>query len=752
MIVAKGIAEDAAKSKADFLANMSHEIRTPMNAIMGMTFLLKNTELSYKQKDYADKIYKSSQHLLGIINDILDFSKIEAGKMEIENIDFKLHSVLENLFNMIGGKCCEKNLELIFDVDSNISDYLCGDPLRLGQVLVNYTNNAVKFTEKGEIIVRIKKESQNGDMCLLRFEVQDTGIGLTDEQKSALFQSFQQADTSTTRKYGGTGLGLAISRNLVNLMGGEVGVESTYGVGSTFWFTTHLREQKKSSDPWNYNINITDRRALVVDNNLVARRVLCEMLRVLTLRADEADSGKTALSMVKNADSLNDPYELIYMDMQMPGMNGIETYQKIASLNLRSSPRCIIVTAFGREEVFHEAEEAGIELVLIKPLTSSVLLESIYKILGFSMNRQKNDVGEDLKEMNTSLNAIRGARILLVEDNELNQQMVMELLSGCGIYIDIAENGQAAVDTVLKNSYDAVLMDIQMPVLDGLEATVRIRENPELQSLPIIAMTANALVEDRNRSMEAGMNDHIVKPVDPEQLFSVLLKWIPSGQGAEPFQQGCPGKTEPPGKALHINIPGLNTQLGLKRVLGKQGIYLSILRKFAKGQKDSVSEIERALDSGDRGTAERLAHTLKGVAGNIGAEAVQKKAALLQDSIREDAPREALKTVLEETRELLEPIVNAIETAIPPEDGVSVPSDRESTSEELLRVLRDLRPYIEAHKPRKCAEVMGEYRKLVWPLELKREAAILDMAISKYKYGEAIRSLDSLLETLGGGL
>ncbi len=582
LVIAKGAAEEAAKSKSNFLANMSHEIRTPMNAIMGMTYLLQKTELTQKQKDYNDKIYASSQHLLGIINDILDFSKIEAGKLDIEYTDFTLDSVLENLSNLIVEKCSAKGIEVIFDIDASVPNGLCGDPLRIGQILINYANNAIKFTEKGEIIVKIRNLSPAEDDLLVKFEVHDSGIGLTLEQKEKLFRSFQQADTSTTRKYGGTGLGLAISKKLATLMGGEVGVESEYGKGSTFWFTVKLNKSKSNKNYLSHS-EIKNYRMLVVDDNAQARAILSEILRRAEFRVDEAKSGQGAIDLIVKADQQGDPYKMIYLDMQMPGLDGIQTMVKLKDLSLAQRPHCIMVTGFGREEVFQQAESVGIELVLVKPVNPMVLYESTVQLLGGS----PAGIGFEVKQASEALDGIdlskiQGADILLVEDNELNQQVAMELLEEGNFVVDIAQNGQEALRFVNEKKYDVVLMDMQMPVMDGLDATREIRKNPAFSKLPIIAMTANAMISDREKCIEAGMNEHLPKPINPEDLFKLLLKWIPEKDPKEIadklMQQNISEKKNSAETVkIEINIPNLNTELGLKCVLNKQDAYINLL-------------------------------------------------------------------------------------------------------------------------------------------------------------------------------
>jgi len=635
-------AEQASEAKTTFLANMSHEIRTPMNAVLGLSHLLKQMGLEPKQQHYVNRMQQAGQHLLGVVNDILDFSKVEAGKLNIEEVDMNLEEVLDNLATVIAAKTQAKGLELIFDVAPDVPNALIGDPLRLGQILINYASNAVKFTERGEIVVAARVVEDIEDDVLLRFSVRDTGIGLSQAQIERLFQSFEQADTSTTRRYGGTGLGLAISKYLAELMGGQVGVSSEEGKGSTFWFTARLKKREGAATLVNPLMDIRGRRLLVVDDNAPAREVMGSMLEALSFRVQTAASGMEALEEIRSADACGEPFDAVLLDWQMPGMDGIETARAIRAMALRQVPRLMMVTGHGHEELVNSARQAGVEQVLLKPVNQSTLFDSVIRMLSDGRESREEVAPQPVATAPDQLARLRGLRILLVEDNEINREVAAGLMDYIGVHVDMAENGAEALQQAQLQPYDIVLMDMQMPVMDGVTASREILKIERLKALKIIAMTANAGEADQDRCREAGMVDFVAKPIDPDDLWRALLRWAPdTSLDAVPDDAGRPAAPAPQAAATAPGlagaaIKGLDITLGLRRVLGQEALYLSLLRKFATSQRGAAAHIREALECQDLATAQRLAHTLKGVSGNIGASDVHRMAAEVDGLLHEN--------------------------------------------------------------------------------------------------------------------
>ena len=629
---AKEAAEAATEAKGQFLANMSHEIRTPMNAIVGLAYLCQQTDLTPRQSGYIKKITVAADNLLGIINEILDFSKAEAGKISLETIEFDLDDILDQLSDLITGKAQEKGLEVVFLTSPEVPTRLIGDPLRLEQILINLANNAVKYTPSGEIVISSEVARRENDFAWLRFTVSDTGIGMTEEQQQKLFQPFTQADSSITRRFGGTGLGLAICKRFIDAMNGEIKIESVPNHGSIFRFTVKLAVAAERQ-PLHPTSDLRGLNVLVIDDSESSLNAFRSQLQSLSFVVSTARSLEEASERLSSRVAVR-RFDLILLDWKFPGISGPEAIRAIRKSSMtegedgRKIP-IISVVPFGQEIIAEKTIGSELEALLIKPFTLSTLLDTILRVF-------HKDVSIPRRSSRASLSPeiladLKGLRILLVEDNEINQDFASELLNKTGIIVEIAGNGLIALQMLEKHQFDCVLMDVQMPEMDGYAAARAIRLQEKFRQLPVIAMTAGAMSGDREKALQAGMNDYVTKPIDPQKLFRKLLQWTHTDRSASSLSEASEKQSQAIQKLPQI--PGMDVEAGLERIGGNIAMLIKVMKKFCLNHADATDKIKKALETGQNDEARILVHNLAGVAGNLGVKAIENQARAIEASI-----------------------------------------------------------------------------------------------------------------------
>jgi len=746
---AKLEADKANQAKSLFLSNMSHEIRTPINAVIGYSYLLKKEPLSQNQTEQLDKLTAAAQSLLAIINDILDISKIEAHKIELEIADFEPARVIDQICAIVAAGAAKKDLNMLVDLDS-IPQVLKGDGGRLGQILLNLLANAVKFTDKGGVTIKGRVVKKRDALVLLRFEIIDTGIGIDPADMGRLFNVFEQADVSTTRRYGGTGLGLAISKQLTELMGGQIGVSSESGKGSIFYVEIPFDVPCRQPLSIAHLEPLEGKKAILIDDSPQAREILCEMLSCLGLSVDTAPSGYEGLEKLRKSCATPDGYKFLVVDFRMPDMDGVETVRKMRALNLRYPPEIIMVTAYSGELSCADMVEAGIGALLEKPVTPSKLNDTLTELLGiekWKKTMKRTPLHE--KEMKGRL----GAHLLLVEDNEINREVTAELLKAAGFRISVATDGKQAVRMVRETSFDLILMDVQMPVMDGLQATRAIRKIRGMDTVPIIGVTANAFEEDRRKCLEAGMNDHIAKPVRPEILYSKVISWLPEGSGHRYVPEGSAGYTsdaEKMSEALIFeklgSLNAVDIDMGLRSLGGDHARYAALLLQFAQSHAEDAGRMEALLAVGDWEGITLAAHSLKGVAATLGAVKIQQLAGNLESLAKKGGDRAEIQRGIDDLACELLRLTAAIRTQRGQEDTASRGPVTPEEKAEAAAIFEKMDALL-LHLDTDVNDLMEDYKDLLF--KVAGEAAeIMDSQIQAYDYREARETLEQMRKSL----
>ncbi len=764
---ARAEAQEASRAKSDFLATMSHEMRTPMNAVINLTALTLETELTPKQQQYLSIVHSSARNLLTLINDILDLSKVEAERLELESSPFQLRTVLDEVTETFRAKVAEKHVELVVHVLPDVPDGLVGDSLRVRQVLTNLIGNAFKFTEQGEVVLKVSiaprpVESADGagdvGVCVL-FTVRDTGIGIAEDQQDRLFEPFMQADSSTSRKYGGTGLGLAISRRLARLMGGDLTFESTPGRGTTFFFTAQLGvQERQASEAATVPVGVRERKVLVVEDTDSSRELIEACLTDFAIPHASVETAEQALEFVQrqNASDAKDPIGLVLLDWLLPGMSGLDAAVRLRSQQATRDLPIVVMSAFAGKEEEAQCEAAGVNVFLPKPITRSSLFNAIVDAEGLSLLATRRTPSAEIEA------EFSGTRVLLAEDNETNQFVALELLGGLGIELEIAANGHEAVEMAQLKPYAAILMDMQMPVMDGLEATRRIRQIPALRALPIIAMTANAMKTDVQACLSAGMNDFVSKPIERGALVQSLRRWLPSGgSGAVAADRGSsePAKSAPRADVSAATntqtavpvLEGLDVADTVRRLAISFERLRPVLLRFADGQRKTLHELQAAVAADDAAGARHQAHALAGAAGNLGAEKLHQAARDL-----ELAALNGSRDLVERLRKVeaaADTVFRSIESlrTEPPDHAANARPSPAGAPDLLRGPLERLQSILASGDLSGSSEILEAISHIEVPHELRQSIQELTEFIDGYEYDRASEVVGQLLAVLHTG-